>query len=176
MKLSNLFMIALLAGTLGVFGCSDDPPSNGNGGTGGDGAAGTGGTGGGAADPCTGGLCETADVKIDCEAAITTCIADAELDLTDEQCEAASTELYCNIGTGTGGTGGTGGDGGGGAGGASGVAGCNVELCLTNADRKAACEEFMPWCIEFCEGEGSMEACGEDECIGFAAVFICREQ
>ena len=45
MKLSNLFMIALLAGTLGVFGCSDDPPSNGNGGSGGDGAAGTGGSG-----------------------------------------------------------------------------------------------------------------------------------
>ena len=45
MKLSNLFMIALLAGTLGVFGCSDDPPATGNGGSGGEGTAGTGGSG-----------------------------------------------------------------------------------------------------------------------------------
>jgi hypothetical protein len=45
MKLSSLFMIALLAGTLGVFGCSDDPPATGNGGSGGEGTAGTGGDG-----------------------------------------------------------------------------------------------------------------------------------
>jgi len=44
MKLSNLFMIALLAGTLGVFGCSSDPET-GNGGSGGEGTAGTGGSG-----------------------------------------------------------------------------------------------------------------------------------
>jgi hypothetical protein len=44
MKLSNLFMIALLAGTLGVFGCDSDPQT-GNGGSGGDGTAGTGGDG-----------------------------------------------------------------------------------------------------------------------------------
>ena len=43
MKLSKLYMIALLAGTLGVIGCSDDPPSEGNGGSGG--TAGTGGAG-----------------------------------------------------------------------------------------------------------------------------------
>jgi len=45
MKLSRLFVIALLAGTLGVFGCSDDPPATGNGGSGGEGTAGTGGSG-----------------------------------------------------------------------------------------------------------------------------------
>ncbi len=45
MKLSKLFVIALLAGTLGVLGCGDDETGDGNtggdGGTGGDGAAGT---------------------------------------------------------------------------------------------------------------------------------------
>ena len=49
MKLSKLFVIALLAGTLGVFGCSDDPET-GNGGGGGTagsgGSAGNGGTAG----------------------------------------------------------------------------------------------------------------------------------
>jgi len=159
-------MIALLAGTLGVFGCSDDPPSNGNGGTGG--------TGGGAAEPCTGGLCETADVKIDCDAARAACKVDTTINMTDAECDAAATEFYCVVGDP--GTGGAGGDGGGGAGGASGVAGCDVDLCLKDPGRKAACEAFMPWCIEFCEGEGSAESCGSDECIAFALVFICNEQ
>jgi len=54
MKLSNLFMIALLAGTLGVFGCSSDPET-GNGGNGGNGTAGTGGNGGGTAGTGGGG-------------------------------------------------------------------------------------------------------------------------
>ena len=165
----------MLAGTLGAFGCSDDPPSNGNGGSGGDGAAGTGGTGGGAAEPCTGGLCQTADVKIDCEASNTVCKADAngDIGMTDAECDEAMTELYCVVGTP--GTGGAGGDGGGGAGGASGVEGCDVDLCLDNADRKAACEEFMPWCIAYCDSaEGGL--CGADECAGFALIFICREQ
>ena len=172
MKLSRLFVIALLAGTLGVIGCSDDPPANGNGGSGG--TAGSGGTGGSTGEPCTGGLCDAQDVKIDCDAALAVCKADAggQIGLTDAECDAQVTEFYCVIGDpGTGGTGGTGG-----AGGASGVNGCDVDLCLSNPDRKAACEEFMPACIEFCEGEGSAEACGEDECIGFALVFICNEQ
>jgi len=34
----------------------------------------------------------------------------------------------------------------------------------------------MPWCIAFCEGEGSAESCGSDECVGFALIFICNEQ
>ena len=163
MKLSKLFVIALLAGTLGVFGCDDGTTSNGgNGGSGGDGAA----------EPCTGGLCETTDVKIDCDTARAACKADVELDLTEAECDAMATDLYCNVGAP--GTGGAGGDGGGGAGGASGVAGCNVDLCLKNADRKAACEEFMPKCIVFCNDPD--EICGEDECVAFALVFICNEQ
>jgi hypothetical protein len=179
MKVSRLLVIGLLAGTLGAFGCSDDETNGGGSG------------GGGVTEPCTGGLCETADVKIDCEATNTVCKADAngDIGLSDAECDAAVTEFYCNIGApGTGGAGGdggggaggdggggAGGDGGGGAGGASGVEGCNEDLCLTNPERKAACEEFMPWCIEFCEGEGSAESCGLDECIGFAALFICNE-
>ena len=164
MKLSKLFMIALLAGTLGVFGCSDDE-TNGGGGTGGSSGS----------EPCTGGLCETIDVKADCEAANIVCKADAngDIGLTDAQCDAAVTDFYCNQGAP--GTGGAGGDGGGGAGGASGVEGCDVDLCLENPERKAACEQFMPWCIEFCDTpEGG--ACGSDECAGFALIFICNEQ
>jgi hypothetical protein len=74
MKLSKLFVIALLAGTLGVFGCSDDPET-GNGGSGG--TAGSGGTGGMpecqapeacddgeecTADTCASGVCENTAV------------------------------------------------------------------------------------------------------------------
>ena len=169
MKLSRFLVIALLAGTLGVFGCSDDETNGG--GTNGGGGSG----GGGVTEPCTGGLCETADVKIDCEASNTVCKADAngDIGMTDAECDEAMTELYCVVGTP--GTGGAGGDGGGGAGGASGVEGCDVDLCLDNADRKAACEEFMPWCIAYCDStEGGL--CGKDECIGVAFVFICNEQ
>jgi len=169
MKLSKLFMMALLAGTLGVFGCSDD--ENNGGGTNGGGGSG----GSGVTEPCTGGLCETADVKIDCEASNTVCKADAngDIGMTDAECDEAMTELYCVVGNP--GTGGAGGDGGGGAGGASGVDGCDKELCLTEPDRKAACEEFMPWCIAYCDSaEGGL--CGADECAGFALIFICREQ
>jgi hypothetical protein len=173
MKLCNLFMIALLAGTLGAFGCSDDP-ATGTGGSGGSGGNGTGGSGGSTADPCTGGLCETVDVKIDCDGARADCKIDTTINMTDAECDAAATDLFCNVGAP--GTGGAGGDGGGGAGGASGVNGCDVDLCLADADRKAACEEFIPACLVFCEDEGSLESCGEDECIAFALVFICNEQ
>ena len=49
MKLSKLFMIALLAGTLGVIGCGDDPaPSNGTGGT-----------------PSNGGVCDSCENQSD---------------------------------------------------------------------------------------------------------------
>jgi len=113
MKLSRLFVIALLAGTLGVFGCSDDDP-NGNGGSGGDGAAGS---GGGVADPCAGGNCAgDADLEAACEAGVEYCkslgaggAGGAGGAPTDEQCDAAGS-AFCNVDTGTGGTGGTGGN------------------------------------------------------------------
>jgi hypothetical protein len=173
MNLSKLFVIALLAGTLGVIGCSDDE----NGGTAGTGGTGTGGTGGSGTDACTGGLCDSADVKIDCDVARAACKADADIGMTDAECDQAATEFYCNVGDP--GTGGTGGDGGGGTGGTGGtgvsdIPGCNQALCAADAARQAACEEFWPLCIEFCNAEA--ETCGEDECAAFALVFICREQ
>ena len=60
MKLSRLFMIALLTGTLGVIGCGDDPaPSNGTGGT-----------------PSNGGVCDSCENQSDiplCENAYNQC-------------------------------------------------------------------------------------------------------
>jgi hypothetical protein len=78
MKLSNLLMIALLAGTLGVFGCNDDP--TGTAGTGGSGTAGTGGsgtagTGGTPAGNCDYGDCVDGSTQQQaCEAGVTACM------------------------------------------------------------------------------------------------------
>ena len=161
MKLSNLFMIALLAGTLGVFGCSDDPPSNGNGGTGGDGnggSGGDGGTGGGAADPCTGGFCnDPSEAKTACEVAVDYCKgpdccsgaggAGGGVDPTDEQCDGFG-EALCTIDFGgTGGAGGgTGGAGGGGSDGPTAEEVCD-ECDSPDVDRIAACEKAYDDCI-----------------------------
>jgi hypothetical protein len=105
MKLSNLFMIALLAGTLGVFGCNDDPPATGNGGSGGEGTAGTGGSGtagtGGSGTAGSGGsgtmcdatveeVCAECDVPSaapNCEATYNTCLADP---VTVNPCESCA--------------------------------------------------------------------------------------
>ena len=124
MKLSKLFVIALLAGTLGVFGCSDDPPSNGNG-NGGSGGDGNGGSGGTAVDPCTSGDCadSSSDVQATCNAVVTYCNSDdccelpgaggsggtMMIDPTAEECDAAG-QAICEI-AGAGGAGGTGGTG-----------------------------------------------------------------
>jgi hypothetical protein len=63
-KFRKIFLIALLAGTLGVIGCGDDPaPSNGNG-------NGNGGT------PSNGSVCdqcENQDEKPECEVCYTEC-------------------------------------------------------------------------------------------------------
>jgi hypothetical protein len=133
-------MIALLAGTLGVFGCDDDPQT-GNGGTGGSGTAGTGGsgtagtggsgtagtggsggsggTGGGGGsvdDPCTGGECENDQARKDaCGIGIEYCnslgAGGAGGAPTEQQCDAVGTAI-CNVDTGAGGSGGDGGAGG----------------------------------------------------------------
>jgi len=69
MKLSNLLMIALLAGALGAFGCSDDP-ATGNGGNG------TGGNGGDPFDPalCNRELCVNNEtLRQACETALEAC-------------------------------------------------------------------------------------------------------
>ena len=78
MKLSKLFMIALLAGTLGVIGCGDDPaPSNGTGGT-----------------PSNGGVCDSCENQSDiplCEVCYDSCN-----NPDDGACEAAAL-LCCEI-------------------------------------------------------------------------------
>ena len=81
MKLSRLFMIALLVGTMGVIGCGDDSSSSGNG-------------NGGDVDPnaeCNVGVCiENATFKQICIDEITDCIATGRG--TTEQCIAFGTE------------------------------------------------------------------------------------
>jgi len=116
MKLSKLFVIALLAGTSGLIGCSDDPPPTGNGGSGGTagaggtggvggtagtggsagtgGAAGTGGVGGGIDVSCDEGRCVDPPQATKCQEAILACIA-AE-PANEEQCIALGNFIYCD--------------------------------------------------------------------------------
>ena len=156
MKLRNLFVIALLAGTLGVFGCSDDPPpQNGNGGSGG--TAGSGGT-----DACVGPLCEAEASKAACNVFIVECNETVEIDPTPEQCDAWGNAIFC-----LGGTGGSGG--GGGAGGAGGEL-CNILGCAEDADLKAKCEAAVAWCVAYCADDAE---CQEDECLGLD-LLICN--
>jgi hypothetical protein len=78
MKLSKLLMIALLAGTLGVLGCGDDPaPENGTGGT-----------------PSNGAVCDQCENQSDiplCEVCYESCN-----NPDDGACEAAAL-LCCEI-------------------------------------------------------------------------------
>jgi hypothetical protein len=116
MNLSKLFVIALLAGTLGVIGCSDDD----NGGTGGTGTGGTGGGGGTVTDPCTGGFCDDpSEAKTACGVAIEYCKSDdccsgaggagGAVDPTDDQCNALGPKICMIDFGGAGGAGGAGG-------------------------------------------------------------------
>jgi hypothetical protein len=94
MKLSNLFMIALLAGTLGVLGCGDDTTNPA--GTGGSGTAGTGGSGTGTdfcADECDS---TNPDAITDCENTYTTCVANDPGANVEEKCRTAGL-LRCDI-------------------------------------------------------------------------------
>jgi hypothetical protein len=161
MKLSNLFMIALLAGTLGAFGCSDD--NGGAAGTGGSGTAGTGGTGTGgsggtATDPCTGGFCEDpSEAKKGCEVAIEYCKSDdccsgaggaggdgGAVDPTDAECDAIGPKI-CMLDFGGGGGTGGGGTGGGGTGGGGGGDNPTAdEVC-------ALCDSEVPGHIQDCK-------------------------
>ena len=71
MKLSKLFVIALLAGTLGVLGCNDE--TTGTAGSGGSGTAGSGGSG--TAGNCDYGDCVDGSTQQQaCEAAIQACM------------------------------------------------------------------------------------------------------
>jgi len=150
MKLSRLFVIASLVGTVGVVGCKDE--------------GGTGGTGGSPDVFCEGGDCATDTQKADgCEAFVTDCVALIGEARRDE-CVQNAEFAYCAVNGGTGGGGGSGGmAGAGGSGGAAGAGGsggmagtggmggvvfCDEGLCLTDADRKELCERLVTRCIE----------------------------
>jgi hypothetical protein len=180
MKLSNLFIIALLAGTLGVFGCSDDPPANGNGGNGGNGGSGTAGTGGGTggsggADPCTGEFCDDSAQpnKAACEAFIDGCSSlgaggAGGAPPTPEDCDRIGGAL-CQHEVGTGGTGGTGG--GGGTGGTPSGGNCDYGLCVDDSAEKATCETLVGYCeatldlfpelLDYCIEGTNLDQCGD---------------
>jgi hypothetical protein len=141
-------MIALLAGTLGAFGCSDDKN-----GTGGSGTGGTGGTGG-STDPCTGGFCDDDDARkqacvVSIECCNTRCYSGgggaggaggAATPPTPAECDAFGNKV-CNIDTGAGGGGG------------------NTGGCDWNADQVCS--------VENCDYDPQIPACKErwDECL-----------
>jgi len=170
MKLSKLFVIALLAGTLGAFGCSDDP-KNGNGGSGGNGNGGTGGT----ADACTSGDCadSSTDVQTACGAVKTFCNSDdcctlpgtggtggtMTVDPDSDTCDAVG-QAVCEI-AGAGGGGGTGGSG----------AECDFtaeELCALCDTPSAApdCESTFDACLANPPSGAVSEVC--DKCAVIA--------
>ena len=179
MKLSRLFVIAMLVGTVGAFGCSDDDGgTGGTAGTGG-GAGGTGGTAGtgggaggtgGSTDACVGPLCDASEPKAACNAMIEECNATAEVDLTPEQCDEVGNAVFCTEGAG--GTGGNGGNGGtAGGGGTGGDLGCDVLACEADTALKEQCEDAVRWCFAYCE----TEECQEDECLALG-LLICNVQ
>jgi hypothetical protein len=88
MKLSKFFMIALLAGTLGVIGCGDDATNPA--GSGGSGTAGTGGT------PSNGSVCDDCPNQSEiplCEGCLTEC---TDTNPNDEGCAVVALAC-CNI-------------------------------------------------------------------------------
>jgi hypothetical protein len=170
MKLSKLFVIAVLAGTLGVIGCSDDPPSEGNGGTGG---------GSGTDISCDEGRCVDVDQATKCEDKTLACI---DLEPANETaCIAFGNFLFCSEG-GTGGTGGSGGMGGeGGTGGTAGSGGMGGEGG-TGGGIDVSCDEGR--CVDptvATECETAILACiaaepaNEEKCIALGNLFFCSE-
>ena len=189
MRLTKLFVMAVLVGSVAVIGCSEDE----NGGTGGTagsgGTAGTGGTagdgGGGGADPCTGGFCDSDETrKQACEASIDCCNtrcadgaggaggAGGEATApTPEECDAFGA-VICTIDTGAGGGGG-GGGGGGNPGGCDWNADdvCNVDNC--DVDDQAAidaCKDRFGDCLATDLGGNECEKCvgvALEKCGGF---------
>jgi hypothetical protein len=182
MKLSRLFVIALLAGTLGAFGCSDDETNGG--GSGGDGAD----------IGCDEGDCLTdTALQEQCEQLVTACIA---RDINEAECIAAGLLVLCKVDDGTGGTGGSGGSGGsggtagtggtggtagtGGTGGTAGTGGtggtggapdpdrlCNEGLCADPGEAKDTCKVLVATCIE--------RDLNVDECIAGVLLLVCNE-
>ena len=72
MKLSKLFLMTVLVGTLGVLGCNDDETT----GTAGSGGSGTAGTGGSSGGNCDYGDCVDGSTEQDaCETAVGICLS-----------------------------------------------------------------------------------------------------
>ena len=174
MKLTKLFVMGVLVGSVAVIGCSDDPapvdPGTGGtgGGTGGTGG-GTGGTGGGA-DPCTGDFCDSqSEPKAACEAAIEFCNTDPDVDLTEAECDAAGNFFCTQDFSGAGGAGGDGGTGGTSGG------NCDYGDCVDGSAEKEACEASVAVCLgtpflppavrEACVEGANLDQCGDPDML-----------
>mgnify|MGYP001827079447 CR=1 FL=1 len=168
MRLTKMFVLAVLVGAVAVIGCSNDDGSGGSGGTAGaggtagsggsggiGGSAGIGGSGGMPAEGCADADVECADCEVDtpeserCLGAVVACNF-----LEQSECQACieSSDPARDCG-GAGGTGGTGGTAGGG-----GMGGTPAEGC---ADSEVLCAE--------CEADTSEW----EICLG--GVFVCNE-
>jgi hypothetical protein len=167
----------MMALSVAVTGCSDDPPQQVTGGSGGDGgSAGSGGTDIG----CVEGRCVD-DAQADkCEQEIRDCIAAKPANET--ACIIFGNSVLCGEGGsggsggaggsggmgGEGGTGGTAGSGGmGGEGGTGGDVGCVEGRCVDDA-QAATCEEEIRECI-------AQKPADEEKCIALGNLFFCRE-
>jgi len=173
----RIVLAAMMALSVAVTGCSDDPPQQVTGGSGGDGgSAGSGGTDIG----CVEGRCVD-DAQADkCEQEIRDCIAAKPANET--ACIIFGNSVLCGEGGsggsgGAGGTGGMGGEGGtggtagsggmGGEGGTGGDVGCVEGRCVDDA-QAATCEEEIRECI-------AQKPADEEKCIALGNLFFCRE-
>ena len=160
-------LAAMMALSVAVTGCSDDPTQQVTGGSGGDG--GSGGSGGGIDVSCDEGRCVDDDQATKCEDKTLACI---DLEPANETaCIAFGNFLFCSEG-GTGGTGGGGGEGGGGMGGEGGGGGgidvsCDEGRCV-DGDQATECRDAIALCI-------AAEPANEEKCIAFGNLFFCNE-
>jgi hypothetical protein len=174
MKLAQFFVIAVLAGTLGVLGCDDETSTGGSGGSGtagtggggtgggGTGGGGTGGGGGGIDLGCDEGNCTPdSEAKMDCETLTAACIADEIAN--EEECIAAGNLIFCG-GDGAGGNGGNGGSGGAPDPGEV----CDEGACAEPGDVQDQCKTVLEACL-IAEPEENW-----DECVIGVQLIICK--
>ena len=176
----RIVLAAMMALSVAVTGCSDDPPQQVTGGSGGDGGSGGTAGSGGTDIGCVEGRCVD-DAQADkCEQEIRDCIAAKPANET--ACIIFGNSVLCGEGGsggsgGAGGTGGMGGEGGtggtagsggmGGEGGTGGDVGCVEGRCVDDA-QAATCEEEIRECI-------AQKPADEEKCIALGNLFFCRE-
>ena len=175
MRLSKIFVLAVLVGAVAVIGCSEDSGTGGSGGTAGTGGSagtgggGSGGAGGSVAEPCTEGLCVAgSEPETLCEDAIAFC--NLQSAPTAAQCDEFG-NVFCELDFG--GAGGAGGDGGTGGDGGPGAADVCV-FCETEnqtaidecVDAYDQCEDSLHECVV-----SALAACR----TGRVAVFVTSE-